>query len=93
MPVPVSPGNRRPGRGYDTTHSSMEDGVNWDQVAGRWNQVRGFFREHWARLTDDDLELIAGARERLLGILQRRYGATREEVERQVQSFETRFSF
>jgi uncharacterized protein YjbJ (UPF0337 family) len=67
--------------------------MNWDQVGARWVQVQGFFRQHWARLTDDDLNLIAGARDRLLGVLQRRYGATREEAERQVQSFETRVSF
>ena len=66
--------------------------MNWDQLADRWEQVKGYFRQHWARLTDDDLDRIGGARETLLGILQRRYGATREEVERQVQSFEARTS-
>jgi uncharacterized protein YjbJ (UPF0337 family) len=66
--------------------------MNWDQIAGRWQQLRGKVREQWGRLTDDDFDVIAGKREQLVGLLQRRYGKTRDEIERQVEDFENRFA-
>ena len=66
--------------------------MNWDHVAGRWQQLRGKTREQWGKLTDDDIDVIAGQREQLVGLLQQRYGTTRDEVERQVEAFERRFA-
>jgi len=66
--------------------------MNWDHVAGRWQQLRGKIREQWGKLTDDDIDVIAGQREQLVGLLQQRYGTTRDEVERQVEAFERRFA-
>jgi uncharacterized protein YjbJ (UPF0337 family) len=48
--------------------------------------------QQWGKLTADDLDVIAGKREQLVGILQRRYGATREAIEAQVKEFERRLS-
>lgn len=62
--------------------------MNWDQMAGRWSEIKGRVREQWGKLTDDDLDVISGRREQLVGLIQRRYGAAREEVERQVNDFE-----
>jgi uncharacterized protein YjbJ (UPF0337 family) len=45
-------------------------------------------REQWGKLTEDDLDVIAGKREQLVGLLQQRYGATLEAVEAQVKEFE-----
>jgi uncharacterized protein YjbJ (UPF0337 family) len=50
--------------------------------------VQGKVREKWGKLTDDDLELIAGKRDQLVGVLQRKYGEGRDEIERQVAEFE-----
>jgi len=61
--------------------------MNWDQVEGRWTQVKGAIREKWGKLTDDDLDVIAGKKDRLLGKLQERYGITKEEAEKQLQSW------
>jgi len=61
--------------------------VNWQQFKGDWNVARGKLREQWGRLTDDDLEQIEGRREHLLGRVQQRYGMTREEAERAVDSW------
>ena len=36
--------------------------MNWDQVEGKWKQLKGSAREHWGELTDNDLEAIAGNR-------------------------------
>ncbi len=62
--------------------------MNWDQVAGRWGEIKGRVREQWGKLTDDDLDVIAGRRDQLVGLLQQRYGATREAIEAQVKEFE-----
>jgi uncharacterized protein YjbJ (UPF0337 family) len=61
--------------------------MNWDQVEGKWKQTKGTFREKWGKLTDDDLEVIAGKRDQLVGRLQERYGFVREEAEKQADAF------
>ena len=61
--------------------------MNWDQVKGNWRQLKGSIKAQWGRLTDDELEEIAGEREKLVGKIQERYGIAREEAERQVNDF------
>ncbi|MBI3279659.1 MAG: CsbD family protein [Acidobacteria bacterium] len=56
--------------------------MNWDLFEGKWKQMKGSVRQQWGRLTDDDVEMIGGAKDRLLGRLQERYGWSREEAER-----------
>ena len=62
--------------------------MNQDRIQGRWRQIKGKVKEQWGRLTDDDLDVIAGRREQLLGRIQQRHGVAREEAERQVRAFE-----
>ena len=57
--------------------------MNWDQVEGKWKQMKGSVREKWGKLTDDDLDRIAGKREKLVGRLQECYGLRKEEAEKQ----------
>jgi uncharacterized protein YjbJ (UPF0337 family) len=61
--------------------------MNWDQIEGKWEQSKGLIRECWGRLTEDDLEVIAGKREQLIGLLQERYGFIKEAAEVQVNQF------
>jgi len=61
--------------------------MNWDQVAGKWKQSKGRIRERWGRLTDDDIDVISGQREQLVGLLQQRYGFIKEAAEEQVNEF------
>jgi uncharacterized protein YjbJ (UPF0337 family) len=61
--------------------------MNWDQVKGQWKQMKGSARKQWGKLTDDDLDVIAGERERLSGVIQQRYGITKEEAEKQIASW------
>lgn len=58
--------------------------MNVDTFEGRWRQMRGELRSWWGKLTDDDLEKIAGNRDRLLGMLQQKYGYTRQAAEQEV---------
>jgi uncharacterized protein YjbJ (UPF0337 family) len=61
--------------------------MNWDQVQGKWTQVKGKAHEKWGKLTNDDLDVIAGKREQFVGRLQERYGILKEEAEKQVDEF------
>jgi uncharacterized protein YjbJ (UPF0337 family) len=64
--------------------------MNHDRIKGNWKQLKGRLREQWGKLTDDDLDVIAGKREQLLGRIQQRHGIAKDEAERQVQAFERR---
>jgi len=61
--------------------------VNWDQVQGKWTEYKGKAREKWGKLTNDDLDVIAGKRDQFVGRLQERYGILRDEAEKQVDEF------
>jgi uncharacterized protein YjbJ (UPF0337 family) len=52
--------------------------MNTDQLSGKWKQIKGAAKQHWGKLTDDDLEVIAGQRDALIGKLQERYGMAKE---------------
>jgi uncharacterized protein YjbJ (UPF0337 family) len=61
--------------------------MNWDQVEGNWKALKGKIRSKWGKLTDDDLENIAGKRDTLVGRLQQHYGMKKDEAERELDAF------
>jgi uncharacterized protein YjbJ (UPF0337 family) len=61
--------------------------MNWNLIEGKWKQMKGQLREKWGNLTDDDLEMIAGKRDQLIGRLEVRYGIAKEEAAKQVDEF------
>jgi uncharacterized protein YjbJ (UPF0337 family) len=61
--------------------------MNSDQLAGQWKQMKGAVKQQWGMLTDDDLKLIEGNRDQLIGKIQERYGIAREEAEKQVEQW------
>jgi uncharacterized protein YjbJ (UPF0337 family) len=64
--------------------------MNQDRIEGRWKEMKGKVKERWGQLTDDDLDVIAGRRDQLLGRIQQRHGLAHDEAERQVKEFEGR---
>lgn len=62
--------------------------MNQDRIEGRWKQIKGKVKEQWGRLTDDDLDVIAGRRDQLLGRIQQRHGLALDEADRQVKKWE-----
>jgi uncharacterized protein YjbJ (UPF0337 family) len=66
--------------------------MNKDIVEGKWKQIRGEAKTWWGKLTDDDLDRAAGKFEVLAGILQEKYGYTREaaadEIEKRMTAYE-----
>jgi uncharacterized protein YjbJ (UPF0337 family) len=61
--------------------------MNMDILEGKWKQLRGDVRQKWGELTDDDLDRVAGKRDKLVGILQERYGWSRDEASMHVDDF------
>lgn len=60
----------------------------WDQVEGNWNQFAGKVKQRWGKLTDDDVAVINGKRQELVGKIQERYGVAKKEAEKQVDEWE-----
>ena len=61
--------------------------MNWDQVEGNWKQFKGQVQQKWGKLTNDDLDVIQGKKEELVGRIQKRYGYEKEQVEQEVEEF------
>jgi uncharacterized protein YjbJ (UPF0337 family) len=64
----------------------------WDMIKGMWKQIKGDARAEWGKLTDDDWDQIAGNRDKLIGRLQEEYGWQKNEAERKVDSWFSRYS-
>jgi uncharacterized protein YjbJ (UPF0337 family) len=57
--------------------------MNWDQIEGKWKEIKGKIRTKFAKLTDDDLDAIGGKKDELVGRLQQRYGYEKDQAERE----------
>lgn len=54
--------------------------MNWEEIRGNWSELKGKLRTQWGKLTDQDIEYIGGARDRLIGALKQRYGYEKERA-------------
>jgi uncharacterized protein YjbJ (UPF0337 family) len=61
--------------------------MNSDQMSGKWKQMKGAAKERWGKLTDDDLDVINGQSDQLIGKIQERYGIAREVAQKQVDEW------
>jgi uncharacterized protein YjbJ (UPF0337 family) len=61
--------------------------MNWDQVEGKWKQMRGSVKQKWGKLTDSDLDYISGSRDQFVGRLQERYGMAKEDAQKQADEW------
>lgn len=66
--------------------------MNWDQIQGKWTELKGQAREHWGELTDDELQEARGDREQLIGLVQQKYGKARAEAEKEVDRWQASMS-
>jgi uncharacterized protein YjbJ (UPF0337 family) len=61
--------------------------MNWLQIEGKWDRMRGKAKEKWGRLTDDELDVVAGKRDQLVGALKEAYGMKKEMAEREIDAW------
>lgn len=61
--------------------------MNSDQLQGKWKQMKGSIKERWGKLTDDDVDIVNGQSDQLVGRIQERYGIAKEEAQRQVNEW------
>ena len=61
--------------------------MNWDQIKGKWHEIKGSLRAKWADLTDDEIEEMDGNREKMVGKIQQKYGVAKEEAEKQIDEW------
>jgi len=76
----------------ENTQRSIDPGnMNQDFFSAKWQQMRGSLRSWWGKLSDDDWERIGGQKDRLIGMLQEKYGYAKDmalrEVERRLQEY------
>jgi len=60
---------------------NKRNSMNKDIFEGKWKEMRGQLKEWWGELTDDELEQANGNAEQIVGLLQQKYGYTRERAE------------
>ena len=61
--------------------------MNEDRVEGKWKQMKGALKSRWGKLTDDDLDVIEGQKDQLVGKVQERYGIAKDEAQKQVDEW------
>jgi uncharacterized protein YjbJ (UPF0337 family) len=61
--------------------------MDWNQIAARWKQARSKVKDKWVRLSDEDLDIIGGQRERLEHKIQERYGFAPEHVHKEIEDW------
>lgn len=62
--------------------------MNWTTMEGEWKKFKGNVKQQWGKLTDDQLDVIAGKRDVLAGEIQKAYGITKDETEKQLAKWE-----
>lgn len=60
--------------------------INAQEIQGHWNQLQGKVKQKWGHLTDDDLRIVGGNVEQLVGRLQQKTGETRANIEEYLSS-------
>ena len=65
--------------------------MNWDRIQGNWKQMKGELKTQWGKLTDDEFDMIAGQRDKLVGKIQERYGCSRDDADAQVRKWESSY--
>jgi len=61
--------------------------MNTDIIEGKWKQIVGKAKTAWGDLTDDDLKKAEGGKDQLVGVIQERYGKTKDDASKAVDGF------
>jgi uncharacterized protein YjbJ (UPF0337 family) len=69
-----------------TDRSQREDLMNKDQVEGSWEQMKGKAKRVWGELTDDDFIKADGSTDKLYGIIQQKFGDTKDAIKKKLEA-------
>ncbi len=61
--------------------------MNADILKGKWKELKGGVKETWGKVTEDDLKQIEGKEDQLIGVLQKRYGYSKEKAREEYEKF------
>jgi len=61
--------------------------MNWTQIEGKFDQLKGDIKTKWGKLTDDDMKSLAGKKDNLVGRIVERYGVMKDDAEKQVDEW------
>ncbi|MGH8615935.1 MAG: CsbD family protein [Gammaproteobacteria bacterium] len=61
--------------------------MNWEQVQGHWKLLKGTVKQKWDNLTEEEIDMVEGKREELIGRLEVKYGYTKEKAEAEVDAW------
>ena len=60
-------------------------------LKGKWKEIKGQIKEQWGKLTDDEIAEVEGKQEKLMGLLQKKYGYSRDQAEDDYRRFLARY--
>jgi hypothetical protein len=64
--------------------------MDWNEVRSRWQAHRADLGRRWPRISEHDIEAIAGDRDQLSQRIQAVYGISAREADRQISEWEHR---
>ncbi|HVJ83306.1 MAG TPA: CsbD family protein [Planctomycetia bacterium] len=64
--------------------------MDWSQLEGQWDTLKGHVKERWGKITDDDVMRIEGKGDRLAGLLQQKYGLAKDKAETEISDWVTK---
>jgi len=66
--------------------------MNWDRIEGQWEQFKADARIEWGQFTDDELEVIAGKKDKLAGMIQEKYGLGKDKAEQAAEEWKEKLT-
>lgn len=66
--------------------------LNQQTIEGHWNELTGKVKQAWGNLSDNDFKSVEGNVDQLIGLIQRKTGESREQIEAKIEQFADSFS-
>ena len=63
--------------------------MSWENIESRWTWLHASAKQRWSRLSDGELNEIAGNRAKLAASIREAYGIRKDQVEIQMMAFES----
>ncbi len=61
--------------------------MNPEILKGKWNELKGAIKMKWGDLTDDDLKKVEGQEDKFVGLLQKKYGYSKDKAQKEYNDF------